>query len=59
MNLNKLAKEISLMEGGEQNLSIAQIKEVLKCLSTILYTMHTTEALETLGRLLKPKRYER
>ena len=30
INLNKLAKKIAEEEGGEQNLSIAQIKEVLR-----------------------------
>lgn len=30
MNLNKLAKDITLAEGGEVNLSIAQVKEVLR-----------------------------
>lgn len=45
MNLNELAKEISLLEGGKQNLSIAQIKEVIRCLSVIQYKHdfeHTT-----------------
>ena len=30
MNLNDLAREITLEEGGKVNLSIAQVKEVLK-----------------------------
>lgn len=37
MNLNELAKEISKLEGGKKELSIAQIKEVIKCLSIVLY----------------------
>lgn len=30
MNLNTLAKEVSTKEGGVQNLSIAQVKEVVR-----------------------------
>lgn len=30
LNLNKLAKAVSEREGGKQNLSIAQVKEVIK-----------------------------
>lgn len=29
MNLNEFAKKITLKEGGKQNLSIAQVKEVI------------------------------
>lgn len=36
INLNKVAKEVSVYEGGKQNLSIAQIKEVMKYYNTIL-----------------------
>jgi len=36
INLNKLAVEISKKEGGEQNLSIGQIKEVLRITLDIL-----------------------
>lgn len=32
MNLNKLAKEITVMEGLKQSLSIAQVKEVIALL---------------------------
>jgi hypothetical protein len=55
MNLNKLAKEICSLEGGKQNLSIAQVKEVLKQLGVVLYTMHATEAVEVFQRLMKSK----
>lgn len=37
MNLNELAKEIAKLEGGKKNLSIAQIKEVVRCLSLIQF----------------------
>ncbi len=32
-NKNRLAELICATEGGKQNLSIAQVKEVLKCLT--------------------------
>lgn len=37
MNLNKLAKEITLREGGKKSLTIAQVKEVLRHLGDIFY----------------------
>ena len=37
MNLNELAKEISKLEGGKKELSIGQIKEVVKCISILIY----------------------
>ena len=33
MNMNDIAKEVARLEGGKKQLSIAQIKEVLRCLS--------------------------
>ena len=36
INMNELAKLVTLREGGKQNLSIAQVKEVLACTFTIL-----------------------
>lgn len=36
VNLNNLAGEIAKIEGGHQNLSIAQIKEVMKCYHKVL-----------------------
>lgn len=39
MNLNKLAQEISKAEGGKVNLSIAQIKEVLRCFGDVCYSL--------------------
>ena len=52
MNLNKLAKMITLMESGKKQISIAQVKEVMRHLLTILAR---TEPLE-LFKILK--RYE-
>lgn len=37
MNMNLLAQDIAKMESGKKELSIAQIKEVLKCLAIILW----------------------
>jgi hypothetical protein len=31
INQNKLAREVSLMEEGKKEVSIAQIKEIIKC----------------------------
>lgn len=36
-NMNELAKEISEMESGKKELSIAQIKEVIKCIAIIFF----------------------
>lgn len=38
MNMNTLSEEIAKMESGKTELSIAQIKEVLKCLAIIFFT---------------------
>lgn len=35
MNLNQLAKAICKIEGGKVNLTIAQIKEVIKCIGIV------------------------
>ena len=34
MNMNELAKRVTKVEGGKVNLSIAQVKEVLRVLAT-------------------------
>jgi len=49
IDLNKLAKEITLREGGKVNLSIAQVKEVLKIILAIMYEI----PLHDLTQLLK------
>jgi len=38
MNMNDLAKEIAKKEVGKQEVSIAQIKEILKVVNTIVYS---------------------
>lgn len=51
INENKLAKEITLREGGEINLSIGQTKEVIKLLLDLLANEHKfSESAELLER---------
>lgn len=51
VNLNSLAVDIAHAEGGRVNLSIAQIKEVLRCLSIqMVLDDGVCEALKALGR---------
>lgn len=56
MNLNELAKEISSLEGGKRNLSIGDIKEVLRCLGDIVKKMSLADALDLLKRLAKARK---
>lgn len=37
MNLNQLAKAVAKLEGGKKNLTIAQIKEVIRLTWKVLY----------------------
>ena len=53
MNLNDLAKEITLQEGGKVKLSIAQVKEVMKILLTELADLSANEVEEVLKRYRK------
>ena len=53
LNLNDLAKEITLQEGGKVKLSIAQVKEVMKILLTELANMTTGEVEDVLRRYRK------
>jgi len=60
MNLNTVAKQVCELEGGKVNLSIAQVKEVIKCTFLVLYTKYGTgellDALEgTYARHNRPK----
>lgn len=56
MNLNQLAKEITLREGGKVNLSIAQVKEVLRCLIDIAEEMADEGTLASLAVAIKAKK---
>lgn len=46
VNLNEIAREITLKEGGKQSLSIAQIKEVMRILMGIIADMSIAELAE-------------
>lgn len=50
MNLNNLAKEITLQEGGKINLSVAQVKEVIRLLFIKLSLVSQEELKEVLKR---------
>lgn len=49
MNLNELARRVTLREGGAVNLSIAQVKEVLR----IVFTMMSRMPHEKVRSILK------
>lgn len=53
MNLNELAKEICKIEGGKKNLPIAQVKEVLKSLGSLLGTLPGDEAMALIQKIIK------
>ena len=48
INLNTLAKDIAVQEGGKKEISIAQIKEVLKITLDILASQKPSEVLKVL-----------
>ena len=51
INLNDLAKEVTLMEGGKVNLPIGQVKEVMKYTFTILSQDYkASEVMEAIER---------
>ena len=50
MNLNKLARKITLREGKKKQMSIAQIKEVMKLVFQELSQMGFNEVLKILAR---------
>lgn len=54
MNINKLAKRISEVEGEEQELSIAQIKEVLRCLKRVLWVDTGVDIYSLLHAMKEP-----
>ncbi len=54
INLNKFSREITLAEGGKVNLSIAQVKEVLKLTFTELANEYkVNQILDILARHYK------
>jgi len=50
MNLNELAKTITLSEGGKISISIAQVKEVMKILFRELNEYSDEDILKTIRR---------
>ncbi len=50
MNLNELAKKVTLKEGLKQSISIAQVKEVIRIVFTELNGMHDPEILSMVRR---------
>lgn len=53
MNLNTLAKEVTLKEGKKLSLSIAQVKEVSKILFTRLAAIKIAEVTSILKKYSK------
>ncbi len=51
MNLNKIARKITLEEGGKVNLSIAQVKEVIRLYNKELAEHAPSEVLKMLERV--------
>lgn len=49
MDLNKLARYVTLKEKGKKEISIAQVKEVMK----ILFIKLSKEKIETVENILK------
>jgi hypothetical protein len=52
MNLNDLAKEVARLEGGEQNLTIAQIKEVIHCVGMVLAELDSLQASVLVAKMI-------
>ena len=50
MNLNELAREVTLKEGKKEQMSIAQVKEVMKILLEELAYMDSGDLEKTLKR---------
>ena len=53
VNLNDLAKKITLAEGGKENLSIAQVKEVLRLTLVELAKLDLVDLADLLKRYQK------
>ena len=50
INLNTLAREVTSREAGKINLSIAQVKEVIKCTLIALDEYKPAEILDAIDR---------
>jgi hypothetical protein len=54
MNLNEVARKVTLAEGLKENLSIAQIKEVMRLLFEALNDYSDDDILHAVKRYRKP-----
>lgn len=50
MNLNKLAVDVCRREGGARNLSIAEVKEVIRIVFVLLKDYEGWDILQTIER---------
>ena len=50
MNLNKLARTITIRESGKKEVSIAQVKEIMKLIFEELALYKPSEVLKTIER---------
>lgn len=55
LNLNDVAKEISEIEGKKVELNIAQIKEVLHCLGSLMGSWNLSDLFQVLSKLSRCK----
>ena len=55
VNLNKVAKTVSQLEGGAESLSIAQIKEVIRFYNETLVMTHTLSEVLAMFESLRIK----
>lgn len=55
-NLNDLAKEVTAYEGGQINLSIAQVKEVIKVLCYMIVSEPVVMSLLVIGGMKQMKK---
>ncbi len=53
INLNKVARQVAKLEAGKIEISIAQIKEVIKDLFFILSEYKSSEVLEAIERVFE------
>lgn len=53
MNLNEMAKRVTLAEGLKKSVSIAQVKEIMKLVFEDMARMSDNEILDTIKRYRK------
>lgn len=53
MNLNELAREVTLREGLKKSISIAQVKEVIRCLGDVLCELSPETALAVVALICR------